>query len=361
MADDRLHILHVGLTDQRGGMESFAIEFGKQLKKKDIIFDYTCMYKSIASADEIDGQVYFIPKETRDPMGYYRALSRVAVGYKIAHVNMLSCANILTLLALRKAGVQRVIMHSHNTSSNTRLKRTMHRINKPFACRYATDYLACSREAAEWLFPKKMQDRVTVLKNAIDFDRMKFDPEAREQIRREIGADDDELVIGNFGRHTYQKNVGFLIRVFKGVLEKGVKAKLLLVGNGDEHEALAETCRKTLEPGKALIMENQPDINRYYSAIDIFCMPSLFEGLSISAIEAQASGLDCLFSDRVTEKTRVLPETQFLPLKEEAWVGAIVNHKARDREPAHVYEFMKKSGFLIEDEAGVLEAIYRKE
>ena len=178
---------------------------------------------------------------------------------------------------------------------------------RPFSKKFATDYFACTKRAAEYQFGRKLVERgeVKIITNAIDIDKFKFDPEARKSLRKEFGIKSDDYVIGNFGRLIPQKNQLFLINAFAEYKKKTPKAKLLIIGDGPLFEKLEKKISKFGLADDVILESFREDINKCYSVLDLFAFPSLYEGLGMVAIEAQIAGVHVIASSNVPPEANV--------------------------------------------------------
>ena len=273
-------------------------------------------------------------------------------GYDIVHSHMNALSGF-PLYAAKRGGVKHRIAHNHSTSSKAEGKRDLaKRILRPFARRYATDYAACSEKAGRWLFGDRSFDsgEVTIFNNAIDIGKFAFNPAARAEVRSELGIG-ESFVLLHIGRFVKQKNTPFIIDIFKELKTYIPDAKLLLIGDG---ELLEETKKKVSDYTlyESVIFKGVvPDTHRYYSAADAFVLPSLYEGLPVVALEAQASGLDVYVSDAVTAECAVTPNVSFISLDdgEAAWAKEISSAKPCDRGDGA--KIMKGSAFDIDKSA----------
>lgn len=290
-----------------GGVESVIMNYYRHLDHKKIQFDFICDEDSTRIPyDEIKkfgGRVFLVPKYQKLPK-YLKALEELfrKNHYRIVHSNV-NTLSVFPLYAAKKAGVPVRISHSHSTSNAREWKRNIIKnILRPFSKRYATDYFACSELAGRYLFGSKTFDRgeVKIIHNAIDLDKFKFDPIARKNLRKELGIDDETIVIGHVGRFVQTKNHHFLIYAFKKYHNKNPNAKLLLIGTGPLEEKIKAKVKILNLEDSVLFLGQRNDTNKLYSVMDIFCLPSLYEGLPVAGIEAQAAGLPCVYSDKVT-------------------------------------------------------------
>ena len=302
-----------------GGVESVIMNYYRHLDHKKIQFDFICDEDSTRIPyDEIKklgGRVFLVPKYQKLPQ-YLKALKDLfrKNQYHIVHSNV-NTLSVFPLYAAKKAGVPVRISHSHSTSNPKEWKRNIIKnILRPFSKRYATDYFACSELAGRYLFGNKTFDHgeVKIIHNAIDLDKFKFDPEARKKLRKELDIKEKTVVIGHVGRFVKQKNHDFLIDVFKEYHTKNPDSKLLLIGTGPLEEKIKAKVKKLNLSDSVLFLGQREDTNKLYSAMDVFCLPSLYEGLGMVLIEAQMNGLPCLASDKVPKEAKITENIDFI-------------------------------------------------
>lgn len=271
--------------------------------------------------------------------------------YRIVHSNI-NTLSVFPLYAAKKAGVPVRIAHSHSTSNPREWKKNlMKNALRPFSKVWATDYFACSELAGRYLFGNKAFDKgeVKIIRNAIDVEKFKFDPEARKKLRKEIGIADDDFVIGHIGRFVEQKNHRFLIDVFAEVKKKEEKAKLVLVGQGPLREEIEQKVKDLGLEKDVCFLGQRSDTNKLYSVFDVFCLPSLYEGLPVVGVEAQANGVACIFSNNVSKETRIDPTSIFLNNDIEPWKDKILNtHREMSFEVSKEFS-MAKNVFAMQN------------
>ena len=351
-----------------GGVESVVMNYYRNIDRNKIQFDFICDNDSTnipyAEIESLGGKVILIPPYQK-VIKYHKELKRVLKdgNYKIvhSHINTLS---VFSLFAAKCAGVPVRIAHSHSTTNKKeKRKNLMKQLLRPFSKVFATDYMCCSELAGRWLFGDKEYDKgnVYLLNNAINLDKFKYDEVVRREKRKELNIDDDTLVIGHVGRFVEQKNHRFLIDIFNEVHKQNEKSILLLVGQGPLMEEIKEKVKSLGIEDCVKFLGQRNDINELYQAFDVFCLPSLYEGLPVVGVEAQATGLLCLFSDDMTKETKVLESTKFLSLEQNAkeWaeilLKSIENFKRKDTTIEFFY-----NGFDIKKEGNKLIKIYLK-
>ena len=287
-----------------GGVESVIMNYYRHLDHSKVQFDFICDEDSTRIPyDEIKklgGRVFLVPKYQNLPK-YLKALEKLFKEnqYRIVHAN-LSTLSVFPLYVAKKVGVPIRIAHSHSTSNPKEWKRNLIKnILRLFSKHYATDYFACSEVAGRYLFGDKAFDRgeVKIIHNAIDVDKFKFDEVARKKLRKEFGIKDSTIVIGHVGRFVQTKNHTFLVDVFKKYHEKKPDSKLLLVGSGPLEDEIKKKVKRLGLEDSVLFLGQRDDINKLYSVMDIFCLPSLYEGMGMVSLEAIISGLSVILNN----------------------------------------------------------------
>lgn len=351
-----------------GGVESVVMNYYRHIDRTKIQFDFICDEDSTnipyEEIEKLGGKVILIPPYQK-VFKYHKELKKVLKdeNYKIvhSHINTLS---VFSLYAAKCAGVPVRIAHSHSTTNKKEKKKNLlKQVLRPFSKVFATDYMCCSELAGRWLFGNKEYDNgnVYLLNNAIDLDKFKYDEEKRKEKRKELNIEDSTFVIGHVGRFVEQKNHRFLIDIFNEVHKQKENSILLLAGQGPLMEEMKEKVRNLGLEKNVEFLGQRSDINELYQAFDVFCLPSLYEGLPVVGVEAQATGLLCMLSDDMTKETKILQSTQFLSLNQKAseWAKIILDKSKLGCNKDTVKE-MSENGFNINIEANKLEKIYIK-
>ena len=276
------------------------------------------------------GIVYHLPsRKGQLPVYLWRLASLIRCeNYRVVHIHGNSATMAFDLLAAWAGGAQTRITHCHNCAHQPFLKQaTLGKLLN----RLVTDPVACSRAAGEMLYTRPFR----VLVNGIDCERFSFVPSVREQMQQKLGLQDC-FVIGHIGRFSQQKNHTRLLHIFKAVLQQKPQARLLLCGQGENFERSQQEAEALGIAESVLFCGNVKRPEDYLQAMDVFVLPSLFEGLPIVGVEAQASGLPCIFADTITREVKILPQTQFLSLSQpdEVWAECIVQMKPIERSLA---------------------------
>ena len=218
------------------------------------------------------------------------------------------------------------IAHSHSTSNGNGISAIVKRIMQ-LPIRKQADYLfACSDKAGKWLYGEKAitQQNYYMIPNGVDLKRFEFDVNKRNQMRMTLGIIKDMMILGHIGRLSTPKNHKFLLNLFNKYHKINSNSKLLLVGDGELFDCIKEHIDKLNISDAVIMTGSKQNTEDYYQVMDIIVYPSLWEGLPVSVVEAQANGLQCLISDVITHDVDLTDLIQYLPLDEELWLGAIV-------------------------------------
>lgn len=321
-----IRILEIGMTKNVGGIQTFLMNFNRAIKSDEVKIDYVCIYLDQNTLyfkqelDELGAEIINIPDYHKHFIRSYKAIKKLVEErkYDVVHYNMNSACYMIPLMAAKAGGAKVIISHSHNASSDKGIvKSIVHWINKHFIPLYANVFFACSDKAGKWFFSKKIRDSKNYyfIPNAIDFEKYRFNFEIRNRIRKELGYSEDNFVIGLVGRFAKQKNHEYLISLFQKIVEKNKKARLLLVGHGPLKEKIENKIKRLGIEDKVTVLSFRKDIPDLLQAMDCFVMPSIYEGLPVAGVEAQASGLPCWFSENITRELEISNKAHYFELK----------------------------------------------
>ncbi|MBW3095530.1 glycosyltransferase family 1 protein [Bifidobacterium sp. 64T4] len=307
-----------------GGVESVVMNYYRHIDRSKIQFDFIIDADSTLVPEEeikaLGGRVLRIPPY-QHPIRYRRTLVKLfkEEQWRIVHSHI-TTMSVFPLSAAKKAGVPVRIAHSHSTMGRGEFAKNLMKLAlRPFANIYPTERFACSQYAGEWLFGKNAD--FTVIPNAIELDKFRFDLITRQEIREELGLSDDAFLIGHVGRFMPQKNQAFLIDVLARLLSQNTNAMLAFVGDGSDKAAVQQRANELDIADHVLFLGQRSDVNRLYQAFDVFCLPSQYEGLPLVAVEAQVSGLPCLVSDKITREVDLSGLVRFMPIDDpNIWV-----------------------------------------
>lgn len=344
-----------------GGVEAVVMNYYRHVDRSKVQFDFVVTESStIVPREEMEAlgaRVFTVPAYTNLP-AFQRAsyeLFKSHPEWRIVHAHM-NALNVFPLREAARAGIPVRIAHSHSTSGKGEtVKNAAKAVLKTQANRYPTERFACSRFAGEWLFGKGAGFEVVY--NAIDLDRFFFSAPARAKARAGLGLVGGQVAIGHVGRFMPQKNHRFLLEAFSRAAKRRDDLVLLCVGSG-EAEALAESwVRERGLASKVKFLGQRSDVNELYQAFDAFALPSLYEGLCLVGVEAQAAGLPCLLSDRITREVDVTGTCEFLPIDDpDVWADALCAVEPRgDAERAGIdhadfanYDIVRQGAWLTD-------------
>lgn len=360
-----LRILHAVVNMNRGGAETLIMNLYRHTDRTKIQFDF--LTSKDGDFDEeirsLGGRIHRIPYiDQTGYLGYVRALNhffQTHSGYTIVHSHMDMMSGLI-LRAARKGKVPVRIAHSHNTrSEGGRAARLFKRYAGTYIPRTATHRLACSTEAADWLFPGQRK-KVAILNNGIDPALFTYSDSSRRAVRAEWQVNDSTLVIGHVGRFNHQKNHDLLLDIFKGVQDVIANSILVLVGEGPLKGQMVQKAKELGIERRVRFLGIRADVQQVMQGFDAFVFPSHHEGLPVTLIEAQASGLCCFVSDAVTAEADLgLGLMSFLSNRSvEQYVNAIANAKRPKRKIAD--DSLIRRGFDIRATAGWLQHYYEQ-
>lgn len=362
-------ILVFGITENPGGVESFLMNYYRNIDRTKVQFDFLCnTHKPVAYEEELlklGGHVYHITARSEDYRKYQKELEEFFQNtkgrFRAIWVNVSSLANIDYLKYAKKYGIQRRIIHSHNSRNmDSFLRGVVHRINRGQVRKYATDFWACSEEAADWFYRGKIRSNAVLVHNAIEVEKYAFSMEKRTAIRQRLQWQNN-YVIGNIGRLHFQKNQEFILDIFAILVQKAPAFRLVLVGGGEDEAKLRKKAGEYGISDAVFWAGVQEDIGGWLSAFDLFLFPSLFEGLSVVALEAQANGILSLASEGVIpEEVRVNNNFYFMSLSHtaEEWAEQIIEMRKGPQERIpfeEVKQNFQRCGYDITMEAGRME------
>lgn len=349
-----------------GGVEAVVMNYYRNINRDKVQFDFLCDDDSTnIPYDEIEklgGKVILIPPYQK-VFKYHKELKRILKegNYQIvhSHINTLS---VFSLFAAKCAKVPVRIAHSHSTTNvKEKNKNLLKQVLRPFSKLFATNYMCCSELAGRWLFGDKEYDKgnVYLLNNAIDLEKFKYDEKIRKAKRKELNISDDTIVIGHIGRFVEQKNHRFLIDIFNEINIKENNSILLLAGQGPLMEEMKEKVNSLNLNDKVMFLGQRSDVAELYQAFDLFLIPSLYEGLPVVGVEAQASGNLCYLSNDMTKETKVLDSTVFMSLSNtaEEWAEEILK-SLKEYRKHDTKEEVSKYGFNIKEESNKMEKYY---
>ena len=353
------------------GVAGVVMRYHDAIDKKQIVFDFLVHEEPdlrIRRRLEKDGSKIFVapPLRLAALVPYLRFLRRFYgehPEYAIVHGHLPNAAPFYLGMA-RAIGVPVRIVHCHNTrSGDTAPKRIRNSLLFKLIPLCANVRCACSEAAAKFLYGGRggrVKRPYHLVRNALPLEPYRFRPDVRERTRGELGLGADRLVVGHIGRMCPQKNQAFLLKIFAAFYTKHKNAVLMLIGDGELHEALRRQARELVPEEAVLWLGVRTDVPALLQAMDVFVLPSLYEGLPLAALEAQASGLPCLLSANITEEARIVPAlAQYISLQKTPAEWAALIQPRRERA-SDTGRFFAAAGYDIFTEAAKLATLYEK-
>lgn len=296
--------------------------------------------------DDLGVALHIVSRKLSTSLQYIKDLARVAKGYDIIHVHGNSATMVLEMIAAKIAGVKVRAAHSHNTTCSM---KKIDACSRPLFHTLCNLRFACGKEAGKWLYGKR---NFNIINNGIDCNRFVFNDGDRDRIRKELGIN-NETLIGHVGNFVEAKNHYFLIKVFKVVLDRGVDARLLLLGDGKLRKEIEQQVQVLDIDDKVIFAGSVDNTNEYLSAMDMVVMPSIFEGLPLTLVEEQANGLPVLASDVITADADMTGLVKYKSLEDSTldWAEEIIDilsNRKRNLDESHkAINKIKDSGYDI--------------
>lgn len=255
--------------------------------------------------------------------------------YDYVYFNLITLSGFEPICMANEYSSAKIIIHSHTAGSRGKSDlniktKLLHFIGKLKTKNINYIKIACSENAGKYMFGT---NEYTVLNNGIDVEKFEFNQDYRKEIRDEFDIADDELVIGLIARIETVKNPLFLLDVFYEIKKINNKSKLIIVGDGSLKREIEQKAKKYNIQKSVILPGVRSDPHKFYSAFDAFVMTSLYEGFSISLLEAQANGLKCFASDNVDKKSDVTGNVAFCSLKDTPlkWAEIILSEASRNK------------------------------
>lgn len=315
-----------------GGSQMMVMNLYKNIDKSKVQFDFVVdhpEYKELLPiVEEYGGKVYTVPAFNGfNLFEVIKAWNKLFIDhpeYKILHSHTRSYASIYLPIA-RKHKVKTII-HSHNTS-NGKKKNAIFKAILQYPLRFVSDYyMACSVDAGKWLFGDGIvnSNKFNVLYNAIDYKKFEFNKKIRDKYRKDFNIGNKTVYI-QVGSFSEQKNHSFTLNLFSEILKKKNDCFLVLVGDGEYRNDIEKQIEQLSLKENVMLLGKRDDVASLLMMADCYLMPSVFEGLSVAAIEAQASGITCLLSDTVSKDVKIADFVEFLPLDINTWLDKCLN------------------------------------
>lgn len=365
-----VRILNIVECMQAAGIESYIMNVYRHIDREKIQFDFWITREEKEFYDDeiekLGGKKYTTNRMNIKNTGIRVFLESIDLykflkknKYEVIEVHTGTPLRFMYLIAAKMAGVRKRIYHSHSAEvfgphKGLLIKKIIFSFIKNFIPVFATDLFACSEAAGKWMYPRKYQDKVEIIYNGIDTKKFKFNDDIRKEYRNKENVT-NEIILGHVARFNEQKNHTFLIDVFKEVVKENSNYQLWLIGSGELEEQIKEKVKKLNLNKNVKFFGVRNDVNKIMQAIDIFVLPSNYEGLPVVGIEAQFSGVQCFFSDKITKEVEITQNVKFIKLDIKDWKYNILHPNIQDR---NIKVNIKNSSYDIENTINKLMKIY---
>ena len=362
-----LRVLHSVSNMARAGIETMLMNYYREIDRSMIQFDFLANKPIPGEYDDeirsMGGRVLVSPGLNPLHFPKYKRfvadLLRSDPEIKIVHAHN-EAMGYYALKSAKDAGIKVRIAHAHNTKIIRDYKYPLKLVCKQLLPGAATDYWSCGRDAGLYYYgEKRWNGSGFILHNAIDMSRFTFRQEKRDRLRQLHGLENC-FVIGHVGRFNVQKNHTRLLDIFAEILKIAPDARLALIGVGELEQSVKEKASAMGIQDKTLFLRQMADVSEWYMSMDCFVLPSLFEGLPVFGIEAQATGLPCVFSDQVTDEVLLSPAARRVSLQAEdsEWAKEILASRQPETERVKGIDIVRQAGYDIHEEARKLQEIY---
>lgn len=363
-------VLIIGLTERMGGVETFIYNTTRFSNKEKYDYDFLihgtdeAIFQNEINKFYGDGEkrFYFVPSFKKNPIASYKVLKKFYAQngqkYDYVHLETGAASEIVYVFPFSLKYNFKVISHSHNGNGYSPI---INSIFKPIVNKVSDIELSCSDEATDWLFGPNRRSKVKIINNGIDTNRFTYSDKQRKRIRGNYSIPEDTLVIGHIGRFSEQKNHVFILEIFKEVVKRNKNVKLFLVGTGELKKEIENKAKMMNIEDKIIFCGVQEKTEEFYSAFDIFLMPSLYEGLPVVGVEAQSEGLPCYFSNNISSQIKITDNANIISLEKGAsyWAEKIINdNKMLSQDRSKYSKIVSKAGYSIFGTVKELEGVY---
>ena len=347
-----VRILEIGLFPTLGGIESYTYNLVKTIDREKYVFDFwvignngkTYFENQINALYGDDyNHFYYLPDLKKNLIDSSKMIKTLldSKNYDLIYLNSDTSAKILYCLYAVLKQKKKLVIHCH--SSNGRMFN--HALFRPLMNKLCSHRIACSEMAANWMFGKSYADEVSIIANGVDTARFTFSLKSRTKIREKLNIKNNEILIGHIGRFVSVKNHKFIVKLVSNL---PVNYKAILIGDGELKEEIGRLIYSMNLAERFIILSSRDNVEEYYSAMDVFVLPSIFEGLPIVAVEAQCSGLPCVLSESITRMCGVSSNCYYVELDIMQWKEKLMSISYERYDGV---EFINKANLGIEYQA----------
>lgn len=365
-----IRVLHVLDSMNRGGIETTLMNIFRRIDRNKVVFDFLVTTDKKCDYDdeiyELGGKIYNITPRKKNYFQNIKDLNvffKLHKEYKIIHMHVGSLSYIMPLKVAKKYKVPVRIIHSRNTQEGGRkIHKYIHSINKLFIKNIATNYFSCSDLAGKWLYTKKIlkNENYKMINNGILTEKFIYSEKKRKEIRNELNCENKTALV-NVGRLHPQKNHEFLLEIFKEYNKINKNSVLYLIGEGSLRKNIEEKIKILNLEDKVVLLGKRDNIHELLQGMDIFVMPSLYEGLPGSVVEAQGAGLPCLISNTITKDVKITDLVTFedINISSKEWANQIKNI-LKNFKRRNTQKELLEAGFDMGQVAKILEKFYKE-
>lgn len=325
-----IRVLHSVSNMDRAGIETMLMNYYRHIDRNKVQFDFLCNKSKPGAYDQeiyqLGGHIYHTPglNPVKYPqyLSYMKKLFTENPEYRIIEAHN-GALGVYALYAAKKNHIPARIFHAHGASITKDWKLPIKLVCKALLPVSMNYHFTCGVAAAKCYFGDQVVNTndYELIANAIEVDRFVFNPALRMSIREQYNLE-NKHVIGHVGRFMKQKNHVFLLDVFCEIASQDNNAVLVLLGDGELQNLMKEKAAKLGLQDRVLFVGNVSNANEWYNAFDVFVLPSIWEGLPVVGVEAQANDLPCIFSDGVTSEIGISDKTKFVSLNQPTSVWA---------------------------------------
>lgn len=365
--NEPIRVLNLFTIMNRGGAETMVMNYYRNIDRNKIQFDFLVHRDEEGAYEkeilELGGRIYRMPAIYPKNFSLYKKkikkFFKEHTEYKIIHSHM----SELGYFAFKEAKQQNIpvrICHAHNAPHDFDLKMIVRNYFKHAMMPYITHMFTCGKEAGDWLFGKRNSSNVIMLNNAVNAKKFMYDFELSKKLKKDMNLE-NKFIIGHIGRFNKQKNHIFLIDIFNEIQKLDKSARLILVGMGEEENRIRNKVKLLKLEEKVNFLGVRSDISELMQVFDVFLFPSLYEGLPVTLIEAQAAGLPCVISDIITDQCIITNMVEKVSLDKSAiqWAEELVEFKNFAKRKK-TFDLIIKNKFDIKENALWLTDFYLK-
>ncbi len=362
-------ILITGLKAPAGGVESAVLAYTERFDHAAVETDFAFVCGKVPFEDRLHGEAFYLPNRVRHPLAYRKQLKAIFDGksYDALWCNYSGLTNIDFLKAAKRRGVPVRIIHAHaarHSWGNRVMKYLVpffHNKNQKVVDRYTTDFWACSKKAATFMFGPALAETTRIVPNAVDTKQFIADPATKQAVRKEWGIPENAVVIGHVGRMCVEKNQLFLLKIMKEITAQNENTVLLFVGDGELHDEVTTYANTLGIADKVIFTGSRSDVPALLQAMDVFLLPSLTEAFPVTVVEAQAANVPCVVSsEAVVREADITGSTSFLSLEDapSLWAKAVLS--AANITLENGAEALVSAGFDSKTAANTLQSFFTK-